>query len=79
MAQVMKVLEVSEYLRVNRTTIYRLLKKGQIPAFKMGSNWRFNSESINRWLSTIESKQTIKDRLIAYCVAAEDGSTFERR
>lgn len=47
--KVMTVREVSVYLRVHPTTIYRLLKKNQIPAFKIGSDWRFNIHSIDRW------------------------------
>jgi excisionase family DNA binding protein len=48
-AKVMTVNELSEYLRVHRSTIYRLLKKGQLPGFKIGSDWRFNVEAIDEW------------------------------
>jgi len=48
-AKVMTVNELSDYLRVHRSTIYRLLKKGQIPGFKIGSDWRFNVEAIDDW------------------------------
>ena len=48
-AKVLTILEVGEYLRIHRSTIYRLLKKGQIPAFKIGSDWRFNIEEIDHW------------------------------
>ena len=47
--KVLTVNELSEYLRVNRSTIYRLLKKGQLPGFKIGSDWRFNVEAIDEW------------------------------
>jgi excisionase family DNA binding protein len=30
-------------------TIYRLLRRHQIPAFRVGSDWRFNIEQIDRW------------------------------
>ncbi|MGO9057717.1 MAG: helix-turn-helix domain-containing protein [Candidatus Binataceae bacterium] len=43
------VKELSTYLRVHPSTIYRLLKEGEIPGFKLGSDWRFNLEAINRW------------------------------
>ncbi len=46
---VMTVRELAEYLRVHPSTIYRLLKKRRIPAFKVGSDWRFNRETIDRW------------------------------
>jgi excisionase family DNA binding protein len=45
----MTVREVSAYLKVHPTTVYRLLKHNQIPAFYVGSDWRFNIESIDRW------------------------------
>src|SRR3984957_7751233 len=43
------VKEVAAYLRVNQTTIYRLVRKSQIPSFKVGGDWRFNLESIDEW------------------------------
>ena len=46
---VLKVREVAEYLGVPVTTVYRLLKDKEIPAFRLGSDWRFNIESIDRW------------------------------
>jgi excisionase family DNA binding protein len=47
--KVMTVREVSAYLHVHRSTIYRLLKHRQIPAFQVGSDWRFNIETIDSW------------------------------
>jgi excisionase family DNA binding protein len=52
MANASKVLTVKElchYLRVHQSTVYRLLKKGMLPGFKVGSDWRFNIEAIDRW------------------------------
>ena len=46
-AKVLTVNELSDYLRVHRSTIYRLLRKGQLPGFKIGSDWRFNVEAID--------------------------------
>jgi excisionase family DNA binding protein len=46
---VMTVREVSAYLRVHPTTVYRLLKRHQIPAFHVGSDWRFKIEAIDHW------------------------------
>lgn len=48
-AKVITIGELSAYLRVHRSTLYRLLKKGQLPAFKIGSDWRFNLETIDQW------------------------------
>ena len=48
-AKVITISELSEYLRVHRSTLYRLLKRGQLPGFKIGSDWRFNVEAIDQW------------------------------
>jgi excisionase family DNA binding protein len=53
-SRVMTVQEVSQYLRVHPSTIYRLLKKNQLPAFRVGSDWRFNVEAIDRWRADME-------------------------
>lgn len=47
--KVLTVKELADYLRVHTSTIYRLLKYRRLPAFKVGSDWRFNMESIDRW------------------------------
>jgi excisionase family DNA binding protein len=49
--KVMTMREVCAYLRVSRATIYKLLKRREIPAFRIGSDWRFNIEEIDRWRS----------------------------
>ena len=54
MANILTLEEVASYLRVHPSTVYRLLKKGQIPAFKLGSDWRFNVESIDHWRAAAE-------------------------
>jgi len=41
--------ELSEYLHVHRTTIYRLLRQGKLPGFRIGSDWRFSLEAIEPW------------------------------
>jgi len=46
---VMTVRELADYLRVHPSTIYRLLKQKRIPAFKVGRDWRFSREIIDRW------------------------------
>jgi excisionase family DNA binding protein len=47
--KVLTVAELCDYLRVHKTTVYRLIKRGEIPAFRIGSDWRFNIETIEKW------------------------------
>jgi excisionase family DNA binding protein len=57
MAKVLTLEEVADFLHVHPTTVYRLLKKRRIPAFKVGSDWRFNQESIEQWVKKLEAEQ----------------------
>lgn len=44
--EVLTVSEVATFLRVNRSTVYKLIRRGELPAFKIGSDWRFNRVQI---------------------------------
>jgi excisionase family DNA binding protein len=46
---ILNVSELSEYLRIHKTKVYRLVQTGEIPGFKIGSDWRFNKDMIDRW------------------------------
>jgi excisionase family DNA binding protein len=54
-SKVLTVQEVSTYLRVHPSTIYRMLKKNLLPAFRVGSDWRFTVEAIDKWRSSVET------------------------
>ena len=42
--------EVAEYLRVNPYTVYRLVAQRKLPAYKVGSQWRFKRTVLDLWL-----------------------------
>ena len=48
---VLTINEVADILRLHPTTIYRLVKRGELPGFKIGGNWRINRASLDVWLS----------------------------
>jgi excisionase family DNA binding protein len=48
-ARILTVTELSEYLHVHRTTIYRMLREGNLPGFRIGSDWRFSFDAIEQW------------------------------
>lgn len=58
--KVMTLSELAEMLRCHPTTIYRLLRQGKIPAFKIGSDWRFNAEDIDAWRKNLEIKPHVE-------------------
>jgi excisionase family DNA binding protein len=47
--EIFTVDELSKHLRVHPTTIYRLLRRGLIPGFRVGSTWRFSRPAIEQW------------------------------
>jgi len=42
--------QVAEYLNVDKFTVYRLLAVKELPAFKVGNQWRFKKKMIENWL-----------------------------
>lgn len=48
--KVLTINEVAEILRMHSTTIYRLVKRGELPGFKIGGNWRINRASLDLFL-----------------------------
>jgi excisionase family DNA binding protein len=49
--ETMTVWTVALYLHCHTGTIYRLLKERKIPAFKIGSDWRFFRSAIDEWIA----------------------------
>ncbi len=48
--KVMTIKEVADYLGVHTSTIYKYAQSGTIPAFKIGSDWRFSQKHIDHWI-----------------------------
>lgn len=46
------VKEVAQYLRVNQYTVYRLVSQKKLPAYKVGSQWRFKRTVLDEWLKS---------------------------
>lgn len=43
--------EVANYLKMKPQTIYTWAQKGDIPAIKLGKEWRFRKDVIDEWLN----------------------------
>jgi excisionase family DNA binding protein len=51
LGEVLTIAEVAVALRLHPTTIYRLVKRGDLPGFKIGDNWRISSNALENWLA----------------------------
>jgi excisionase family DNA binding protein len=47
--RILTLSELSEYLNVHRTTIYRMLREEKLPGFRVGGDWRFHLDTIEQW------------------------------
>ena len=48
--RILTTAEVAEYLHVSLATVCRLVRQGQIPAFRIGSDYRFYRDAIEKWM-----------------------------
>ena len=55
--EVLDMDEAATYLRVSRTTVYKLAQAGNIPAFKVQGMWRFRLSSLRQWTEKLEREQ----------------------
>ncbi len=54
--QIMTVAEVAQYLHIHPSTVYKLIRQGQIPVFKMGSDYRFYKDVVDKWMTDRQVK-----------------------
>jgi excisionase family DNA binding protein len=56
---VMTVREVSAYLRLAESTVYKLAHEGKLPGRKVGGAWRFPRKGLDEWLRERPMEQSI--------------------
>jgi excisionase family DNA binding protein len=49
-SEILTVMEVARFLRVPKSTVYKLARLGQLPASKIGKHWRFLRRDIQDWM-----------------------------
>ena len=54
---VLTIDELSIYLKIPKSTLYKLVREGRVPCQKVGRHWRFRKEAINRWLEETRVKK----------------------
>lgn len=48
--EVMSLDELVDYLKVSKSTLYKLVQRGNLPGKKVGKQWRFHKEVVDAWL-----------------------------
>jgi len=49
-SELLTVEETCRYLKITPRTLYRYLRSRQIPAFKLGKEWRFVRSDLEQWI-----------------------------
>ena len=47
---VLTIKELSIYLKIPKSTLYKLVREGKVPSQKVGRHLRFHREAIDEWL-----------------------------
>jgi excisionase family DNA binding protein len=48
--EILTVMDVARFLRVPKSTVYKLARVGELPASKIGKHWRFLRRDIHDWM-----------------------------
>ncbi len=48
--EILTLPEVARLLKVAEKTVYTMAQRGDMPAFKVGGQWRFRREDLHAWI-----------------------------
>jgi len=71
MTDMLTAKEMQDLLQVDRSTIYRMAEAGQLPAVKVGKQWRFPADLVENWLRA-ETNTSESAPKLAVSVSTED-------
>lgn len=54
--EILTIEEAARLLQLSKRTLYKLGREGEIPGKKILNKWRFERESLKRWVSEAEEK-----------------------
>jgi excisionase family DNA binding protein len=54
---VLTIEELSVYLKIPKSTLYKIVREGKVPSQKVGRHWRFRKEAIDRWLDETRAEE----------------------
>ena len=60
MGNIVTAKDLSNYLRLSESTIYKLASDRKLPGFKIGDSWRFDMDEINEFIEKRKNINQIK-------------------
>jgi len=55
--EVFTIKEAAEFLQLSKRSLYKLVRGGEIPGRKILNKWRFERETLKKWLSEGEGSR----------------------
>jgi excisionase family DNA binding protein len=49
--------DLAEYLKISKSSLYKLVQAGKIPGQKIGRHWRFHKGVVDQWLRNNHQKK----------------------
>lgn len=51
--RILKPIEVAKFLCIHKNTVYKMIKRGDLPAFRVGKSWRIFRKDLISLTNTI--------------------------
>lgn len=60
--RLLTLLEAAELLNVSTRTLQRMIRRKDLPAFKVGGQWRVRESQLTRWIEGREDSSVASDK-----------------
>jgi excisionase family DNA binding protein len=60
--RILTITQVAEYLNIRKLTVYKLAREGGLPAFKVGGQWRFKKELLDKWIARETERSKLSEQ-----------------
>ena len=57
--EIMTLEETAKYLKIGKSTLYKMAREGKIPAVKIANQWRFRKDEIDKWWREVRNKEIL--------------------
>ena len=61
-SEIMTLEETAKYLKIGKSTLYKMARKGKIPAVKIANQWRFRKDEIDKWWQEVKNKEIFTNK-----------------
>ena len=73
MALMMTTKELAQYLKLHEITVCKYAAEGKIPAIRIGRVWRFDKDTVDRWIAAGQNHPGTNDHSREKTTPKKDG------